>query len=79
MTVIPAGTEVAFRITYLEMPINPGSDRSRPCPNGVRLENAETPPVWFFLSMYDAVGRDYEWRDRFEQAGRPRNAGRLRR
>jgi hypothetical protein len=37
-------------------------------PEGVRLEHAVNPPVWFFLSMYDAVGRDYEWRDRFEQA-----------
>jgi hypothetical protein len=37
-------------------------------PDGIRLEHAVEPPVWFFLSMYDAVGRDYEWRDRFEQA-----------
>jgi hypothetical protein len=54
MTVIPAGTEVAFRITYLEMP------KPRVCragmPDGVRLEHAVEPPVWFFLSMYDAVG-----------------------
>jgi GNAT superfamily N-acetyltransferase len=37
-------------------------------PDGVRLEQAVNPPIWFFLSMYDAVGRDYEWRDRFDQA-----------
>jgi hypothetical protein len=67
MTVIPAGTEVAFRITYLEMPNNPGL-RPPGMPDGVRLEHAVEPPVWFFLSMYDAVGRDYEWRDRFVQA-----------
>ena len=67
MTVIPAGTEVAFRITYLEMPDNPGS-AAPALPDDVRLEYAADPPVWFFLSMYDAVGRDYEWRDRFQQA-----------
>jgi hypothetical protein len=67
MTVIPAGTEVAFRITYLEMPNNPGL-REHGMPDGIRLEHAVEPPVWFFLSMYDAVGRDYEWRDRFVQA-----------
>jgi hypothetical protein len=37
-------------------------------PDDVRLEQGIDPPVWFFLSMYDAVGRDYEWRDRFRQA-----------
>jgi hypothetical protein len=67
MTVIPAGTEVAFRITYLEMPKTPGCEPAMP--DGIRLEHAVEPPVWFFLSMYDAVGRDYEWRDRFD-AGR---------
>jgi GNAT superfamily N-acetyltransferase len=66
MTVIPAGTEIAFRITYLELPINPGLTAPA-LPERVHLEKAETPPVWFFLSMYDAVGREYEWRDRFEQ------------
>ncbi|MDG4649444.1 GNAT family N-acetyltransferase [Roseibacterium sp. SDUM158017] len=69
MTLVPAGTEVAFRITYLEMPERP--DLTAPdLPEGVRLDHAATPPVWFFLAMYDAVGRDYEWRDRFEQAER---------
>jgi hypothetical protein len=67
MTIIPAGTEVAFRITYLEMPDNPGLEAPA-LPDGVRLEHAVDPPVWFFLAMYDAVGRDYEWRDRFDQA-----------
>jgi len=67
MTVIPAGTEVSFRVTYLEMPDDPGLG-APDLPAGVRLEHALNPPVWFFLSMYDAVGRAYEWRDRFRQA-----------
>jgi GNAT superfamily N-acetyltransferase len=67
MTVIPAGTEVAFRVTYLEMPQNPAIDPPG-MPEGIRLERAVQPPVWFFLAMYDAVGRDYEWRDRFREA-----------
>ena len=67
MSVIPAGTEVPFRITYLEMPDNPVLAPA-PMPDGLTLERAEGAPVWFFLAMYDAVGRDYEWRDRFRQA-----------
>jgi hypothetical protein len=67
MTLIPAGTEVPVRITYLEMSENPGL-APPPLPEGIRLERAESPPVWFFLAMYDAVGRDYEWRDRHDQA-----------
>lgn len=67
MTRIPAGTEVAYQVTYLIMKDAPRL--SRPAlPEGVRLEQAVNPPVWFFLALYDAVGRDYEWRDRFEQA-----------
>jgi hypothetical protein len=37
-------------------------------PGDIRLERAIDPPVWYFLSLYDAVGRDYEWQDRFDQA-----------
>jgi GNAT superfamily N-acetyltransferase len=67
MSLIPAGTEVAYQVTYLRMSKNPGLARPA-LPDGVRLEQAVDPPVWFFLTLYDAVGRDYEWRDRFEQA-----------
>ena len=67
MTVIPAGTEVSFRITYLEMQDDPGLNAPA-LPEGVHLAHAVNPPVWFFLTMYEAVGRDYEWRDRFDQA-----------
>lgn len=66
MTVIPAGTRVPYTITYLEMTAPPGSPR--PLPEGVELIRAIDPPVWYFLSLYDAVGRDYEWQDRFDQA-----------
>lgn len=67
MSVIPAGTKVSFRITYLEMADAPEFGAPE-MPPDVRLENAKEPPVWFFLAMYDAVGRAYEWRDRFDQA-----------
>ncbi|MEJ6393076.1 GNAT family N-acetyltransferase [Gymnodinialimonas sp. 2305UL16-5] len=67
MTIIPAGTEVPYKITYLEMETRP--DWGAPQLSGdIRLERAIDPPVWYFLSMYDAVGRDYEWQDRFRQA-----------
>jgi GNAT superfamily N-acetyltransferase len=67
MTVIPAGTEVPFSVTYLEMTARP--DWAMPeLPGHIRLERAVDAPVWYFLSLYDAVGRDYEWQDRFDQA-----------
>jgi len=67
MTLIPAGTEVSFCVTYLEMRARPDWPMPR-LPEPIRLERAIDPPVWYFLSLYDAVGRDYEWQDRFVQA-----------
>ncbi len=67
MSVIPAGTKVPFTVTYLEMENRP--DLVAPAlPEGIHLERAIDPPVWYFLSLYDAVGREYEWQDRFNQA-----------
>ncbi len=67
MSVIPAGTEVSFTITYLEMVERP--DWTAPgLPPEARLEKAIDPPAWYFLALYGAVGRDYEWRDRFDQS-----------
>lgn len=67
MTLIPAGTRVPYSVTYLDMTARP--DWAMPHLHGhIRLERAIDPPVWYFLSLYDAVGRDYEWQDRFDQA-----------
>lgn len=66
MTITPAGTEVAYTITYLEMTEAPAPAPA--LPKDVRLERCEQPPVWFFLSLYDAVGRMYEWVDKFNEA-----------
>lgn len=67
MSFLPAGTEVSYTITYLEMTDRPAA--SVPAlPPGVTLHRAIAPPVWYFLALYDAVGRAYEWQDRFEQA-----------
>ena len=67
MTRIPAGTEVPFTITYLEMTRRPEFERPQ-LDGDIRLERAIDPPVWYFLSLYDGVGREYEWQDRFDQA-----------
>ena len=67
MTAVPAGTAVDYTVTYLEMTARPDGP-APPLPDHVRLERAIDPPVWYFLALYDAVGRDYEWQDRFEQA-----------
>lgn len=64
MTVQPAGTEVSYTVTYLEMNARPGFDYPRlPIGSSAALLKATEPPVWFFLSLYDAVGRDYAWED----------------
>lgn len=64
MTVLPAGTEVAYQVTWLEMRERPAFPYP-PAPAGmpVTLLRAEEPPVWYFLALYDAVGRDYAWED----------------
>lgn len=67
MSVIPAGTKVPFTVTYLQMSARPAFAMPK-LPGDIRLERAIDPPVWYFLSLYDAVGRDYEWQDRFDQA-----------
>lgn len=67
MTTIPAGTVVPFTVTYLEMATPPAFEAVA-LPSDIRLERAIDPPVWYFLALYDAVGRAYEWQDRFDQA-----------
>jgi len=67
MSVIPAGTEVPYTVTYLAMDTPPEA-AAPPLPTDLRLEVATDPPVWFFLSLYGAVGRDYEWVDKFDEA-----------
>lgn len=64
MTIQKAGTEVAYSVTFLEMADRPGFDWPRlPAGCTAALLKAETPPVWWLLSLYDAVGRDYAWED----------------
>lgn len=64
MTLQPAGTELAYTVTYLEMGARPpGGYPHAPSGPPASLHKAEKPPVWYFLSMYDAVGRDYAWED----------------
>ena len=64
MTVQDAGTEVDYTVTYLEMEACPRFDwPSLPLGSTAALLKAETPPVWWFLTLYDAVGRDYAWED----------------
>ncbi len=64
MTLQPAGTEVTYTITYLEMVERPRFDYPHlPIGSSAALLKAADPPVWYFLSLYDAVGRDYAWED----------------
>ena len=64
MTVQKAGTEVSYTVTYLEMPERPSFDYPHlPAGSSAALLKAHEPPVWYFLALYDAVGRDYAWED----------------
>lgn len=67
MTLQKAGTKIDYTITYLEMGERPSFDYP-PLPIGssAALLKASDPPVWYFLSLYDAVGRDYAWEDMHE-------------
>jgi len=61
---LPPGTSVRYTVTWLEMTDRPAYPRP-PAPVGrpAALLRAESPPPWFFLGLYDAVGRDYAWED----------------
>lgn len=64
MTVQRAGTEVGYTITHLVMDERPSFAWPHlPAGSTAALLKAEKPPVWWFLSLYDAVGRDYAWED----------------
>ena len=63
-----AGDRVEVVVTYLAMTARPGYPRPH-LPTGPvsALIGAERPPAWYFLDLYDAVGRDYEWTDQRER------------
>jgi GNAT superfamily N-acetyltransferase len=59
-----AGETVDCTVTYLEMRRRPTHPRPHMPPGATSaLVAAEKPPVWYFLCLYDAVGRDYDWTD----------------
>ncbi len=64
MTVQEAGTELDYTVTWLEMTECPHYPwPNLPATHPATLLHAEAPPVWYFLTLYDAVGRDYAWED----------------
>lgn len=53
-----------YTVTYLEMSERPKYPRPpMPYNRPAALFHAEKPPVWYFLSLYDAVGSHYHWTD----------------
>jgi GNAT superfamily N-acetyltransferase len=62
------GELVEVTVTYLEMEGRPAYPRPHlPVGPASALICAERPPAWYFLDLYDAVGRDYDWSDRKEE------------
>ena len=69
MTLYRAGETVRYRITWLEMTQRPRFDWPRlPVGREALLVRADSPPWWYFLALYDAVGRDHAWTDRHADA-----------
>jgi GNAT superfamily N-acetyltransferase len=66
----PAGARIDYRVTFLEMTERPSYDWPQLPADGVpaSLLRAETPPVWYFRALYDAVGRDHAWEDLEEES-----------
>lgn len=62
-----AGERVEYRVTWLEMASRPRFGWP-PMPIGqdAALLRADDPPVWYFLALYDAVGRDHAWTDQHD-------------
>lgn len=62
------GDTVDVTVTYLEMAVRPLYERpSAPAGPPLMLIGAHQPPVWYFLSLYSAVGRDWFWTDKYRQ------------
>ena len=60
-----AGDTVHYRVTWLEMAQRPTYGwPAQPAGHEAALLKADTPPWWWFLALYDAVGRDYAWTDK---------------
>ncbi|WP_127106540.1 GNAT family N-acetyltransferase [Pararhodobacter zhoushanensis] len=60
-----AGDSIDYRVTWLEMDKRPDYDwPHQPVAHDGALIRAFDPPWWWFLSLYDAVGRDYAWTER---------------
>lgn len=51
----------AHTVTHLHMTERPAAPGL--VPDGLTLARCEAPPPWWFLALYDAVGRDYRWTD----------------
>ena len=63
-----AGERVTYTVTWLEMAARPVRPHA-PAPGnlGTTILRADAPPVWYFLALYDAVGRDYAWDDMHDE------------
>ncbi len=68
MTPPAAGDEIDYVVTYLEMTAPSGHPRpSLPAGAPSALIAAKSPPNWYFLDLYRAVGHEYEWTDQFDR------------
>ena len=59
------GDEINYTVSYLEMVGPPDFNWPVEPDSNILVLEATNPPVSYFLSLYEAVGADYEWTDKF--------------
>ena len=59
------GDQINYTVSYLEMVSPPDFDRPIEPSSNILVLEARDPPVRYFLSLYKAVGAEYEWTDKF--------------
>jgi len=58
------GDTISYSVSYLEMEEGPDFDWPKEPTGDILILRAKNPPARYFLSLYEAVGKDYEWTDK---------------
>ena len=59
------GDKINYTVSYLEMGGPPDFDWPTEPSNNILVLESNDPPVRYFFSLYETVGAEYEWTDKF--------------
>ena len=59
------GDQINYTVSYLEMVSPPDFDWPIEPSSNILVLEANNPPVRYFFSLYEAVGAEYEWTDKY--------------